>query len=135
MGENKPIREIETTINKIYVATTGSDTEGNGTKEKPYATVLKANDVVTDASEKNKYEIIVADGTYTDLQEKYKGQNGSDYQGVIAKSYVTYKSQSNNPEKCIFTWDGGVGYDAISNDTCTNKCFFSLKFSNYRYCN
>lgn len=113
-------------INKIYVATTGSDTEGNGTKEKPYATVLKANDVVTDASEKNKYEIIVADGTYTDLQEKYKGQNGSDYQGVIAKSYVTYKSQSNNPEKCIFIWDGGVGYDTISNDTCANKCFFHI---------
>ena len=138
----------EIRINKIYVATTGSDTEGNGTKEKPYATVLKANDVVTDASEKNKYEIIVADGTYTDLQEKYKGQNGSDYQGVIAKSYVTYKSQSNNPEKCIFIWDGGVGYDTISNDTCTNKCFFNLnsltidtvikgfKFvgSNLRYC-
>ena len=135
-------------INKIYVATTGSDTEGNGTKEKPYATVLKANDVITDASEKNKYEIIVADGTYTDLQEKYKGQNGSDYQGVIAKSYVTYKSQSNNPEKCIFIWDGGVGYDTISNDTCTNKCFFHInsqtintvikgfKFvgSNLRYC-
>lgn len=135
-------------INKIYVATTGSDTEGNGTKEKPYATVLKANDVITDASEKNKYEIIVADGTYTDLQEKYKGQNGSDYQGVRAKSYVTYKSQSNNPEKCIFIWDGGVGYDIISNDTCTNKCFFHInsqtidtvikgfKFvgSNLRYC-
>lgn len=135
-------------INKIYVATIGSDTEGNGTKEKPYATVLKANDVVTNASEKNKYEIIVADGTYTDLQEKYKGQNGSDYQGVIAKSYVTYKSQSNNPEKCIFIWDGGVGYDTISNDTCTNKCFFHInsvtintvikgfKFvgSNLRYC-
>lgn len=113
-------------INKIYVATTGSDTEGDGTKEKPYATVLKANDVVTDASEKNKYEIIVADGTYTDLQEKYKGQNGSGYQGVMAKSYVTYKSQSNNPEKCIFIWDGGVGYDTISNDTCTNKCFFHI---------
>lgn len=122
-------------INKIYVAITGSDTEGNGTKEKPYATVLKANDVITDASEKNKYEIIVADGTYTDLQEKYKGQNGSDYQGVMAKSYVTYKSQSNNPEKCIFIWDGGVGYDIISNDTCTNKCFFPHKFSNHRYCN
>ena len=135
-------------INKIYVATIGSDTEGNGTKEKPYATVLKANDVVTNASEKNKYEIIVADGTYTDLQEKYKGQNGSDYQGVIAKSYVTYKSESNNPEKCIFIWDGGVGYDTISNDTCTNKCFFHInsvtintvikgfKFvgSNLRYC-
>ena len=135
-------------INKIYVATTGNDTEGNGTKEKPYATVLKANDVVTNASEKNKYEIIVADGTYTDLQEKYKGQNGSDYQGFIAKSYVTYKSQSNNPEKCIFIWDGGVGYDTISNDTCTNKCFFHInsvtintvikgfKFvgSNLRYC-
>lgn len=135
-------------INKIYVATTGSDTEGNGTKEKPYATVLKANDVITDASEKNKYEIIVADGTYTDLQEKYKGQNGSDYQGVMAKSYVTYKSQSNNPEKCIFIWDGGVGYDIISNDTCTNKCFFHIKSqtidtvikgfkfvgSNLRYC-
>lgn len=116
----------EIRINKIYVATTGSDTEGNGTKEKPYATVLKANDIITDASEKNKYEIIVADGTYTDLQEKYKGQNGSDYQGVIAKSYVTYKSESNNPEKCIFIWDGGVGYDTISNDTCTNKCFFHI---------
>lgn len=113
-------------INKIYVATTGSDTEGNGTKEKPYATVLKANDVITDASEKNKYEIIVADGTYTDLQEKYKGQNGSDYQGVIAKSYVTYKSESNNPEKCIFIWDGGVGYDTISDEACTNKCFFHI---------
>lgn len=138
----------EIRINKIYVATTGSDTEGNGTKEKPYATVLKANDVIVDASEKNKYEIIVADGTYTDLQEKYKGQNGSDYQGVMAKSYVTYKSQSNNPEKCIFIWDGGVGYDTISNDTCTNKCFFHInsvtidtvikgfKFvgSNLRYC-
>lgn len=116
----------EIRINKIYVATTGSDTEGNGTKEKPYATVLKANDIITDASEKNKYEIIVADGTYTDLQEKYKGQNGSDYQGVMAKSYVTYKSQSNNPEKCIFIWDGGVGYDTISNETCTNKCFFHI---------
>lgn len=113
-------------INKIYVATTGSDVEGNGTKEKPYATVLKANDVITNASEKNRYEIIVADGTYTDLQEKYKGQNGSDYQGVMAKSYVTYKSQSNNPEKCIFIWDGGVGYDAISNESCANKCFFHI---------
>ena len=133
---------------KLYVSTTGNDTTGDGSKGNPYATLLKANDMVTDNSEYHKYEIIVADGTYTDMQEKYKGQNGSEYQGVIAKSYVTYKSQSNNPEKCIFIWDGGVGYDTISNDTCTNKCFFHInsvtintvikgfKFvgSNLRYC-
>jgi hypothetical protein len=122
--DEKIKNSVKTT--KLYVSTTGDDTTGDGSKSNPYATLLKANDMVTDNSEYHKYEIIVADGTYTDMQEKYKGQNGSDYQGVIAKSYVTYKSESDNPEKCIFIWDGGVGYDVVTDSTCTNKCFFHV---------
>ena len=135
-------------VTKLYISTTGNDMTGDGSKSNPYATLLKANDMVTDNSEYHKYEIIVADGTYTDMQEKYKGQNGTYYQGVMAKSYVTYKSESNNPEKCIFIWDGSVGYDVVNDATCTNKCFFHVgsetidtvikgfKFvgSNLRYC-
>ncbi len=134
--------------NYIYVATTGSDTSGDGSKLNPYATVYHANETISNNTYYNRYEIIIVDGTYTDLQEKYAGVAGTNYQGIMGKSYVTYRSKSNDPTKCIFEWNGGTGFDSVTDANTTYKCFFhinndtnetyvkGIKFTgkNLRYC-
>lgn len=99
-----------TTYKTIYVATTGDDTTGDGTSSHPYATIYKANSVITDNSEYNRYIVKVADGTYTDLQTRYAGSADPNLQGVICKPWVSYVGNTKNPENVVIEWDGSTGY-------------------------
>ena len=125
------LRKLEEDINAntIFVSTSGSDETGNGTEENPFATIFHANEVITDNSEANRYRIIVKQGTYTDLQEKYAGIDGTYYQGVTCKSYVTYESEDiTRPDLCVLKWDGSVGYTKpVTDANCVNKCLFHIK--------
>lgn len=142
-------------MNHLYVATTGSDETGDGTQENPFASIYKANSVITDNAELNEYTIHVADGTYTDLQTKYAGAAQSTaYQGVIAKDHVYYEGNRENPNAVVIEWDGSYGYDSIeftyqyygrykcpfhivgSNAGCGKTAIrgFTFTASNTRYC-
>lgn len=125
---SKAIKQ-EKNVNYVFVATSGNDATGDGTEEKPYATIFHANEVITDNSETNRYRIIVKQGTYTDLQEKYAGIDGTYYQGVTCKSYVTYESEDiTRPDLCVLKWDGSVGYTKpVTDANCVNKCLFHVK--------
>ena len=84
--------------------------------------------LITDNSETNRYRIIVKQGTYTDLQEKYSGVDGNGYQGVVCKPYVTYRSENIlKPDLCVLKWDGADGYTTpVTDANCVNKCLFHI---------
>lgn len=115
-------------VHTIFVSTSGSDETGDGTEENPFATIYHANEVITDNSETNRYRIIVKQGTYTDLQEKYSGVDGNGYQGVVCKPYVTYRSENIlKPDLCVLKWDGADGYTTpVTDANCVNKCLFHI---------
>lgn len=51
---------------KIYVSVDGSDTNGDGSKEKPYATIYKAKDAAKKAKRKKiPIDVIFSEGTYS----------------------------------------------------------------------
>lgn len=111
----------------IYVSTTGSDTSGDGSEEKPFATIYHANETITDNSYTKRYRIIVLPGTYTDLQDKYTGITPTGkYQGVITKPWVTYESKSGNPKDTIIEWDGSTGLENPRRDDVVEKCAFHI---------
>lgn len=72
----------------------------------------------------NQYIIHVADGIYTDLQEKYAGTYSGSFEGVTAKNYVEYIGNVEHPENVVIQWDGLTGFDAqtfvmaMGNDKC-----------------
>ena len=119
-------------MNYIYVSTEGNDTTGDGTIENPYATIYHANESITDNSKSKQYTIIVSNGTYTDLQDRYSGviyQSGNGYQGIVCKDYVYYESEDiTRPDLCVITWDGTTGLS--ENDRIVNnispKCPFHV---------
>lgn len=119
-------------MNYIYVSPNGSDANGDGSKENPFATIFHANESITDNSKYKKYTIIVGNGTYTDLQERYSGviyQSGSGYQGIVCKDYVYYESENvSRPDLCVINWDGIAGLS--DNDKIVNnispKCPFHV---------
>lgn len=111
----------------IYVSTTGSDKSGDGSEEKPFATIYHANETITDNSYTKRYRIIVLPGTYTDLQDKYTGITPTGkYQGVITKPWVTYESKSGNPKDTIIEWDGSTGLENPTRDDVVEKCAFHI---------
>lgn len=111
----------------IYVSTTGSDTSGDGSEEKPFVTIYHANETITDNSYTKRYRIIVLPGTYTDLQDKYTGiAHTNKYQGVITKPWVTYESKSGNPKDTIIEWDGSTGLENPTRDDVVDKCAFHI---------
>ena len=99
-----------TRYNTLYVSTSGNDTTGDGSLSKPFATILHANEVITDNSKYNRYKIKVLDGTYTDLQTTYAGSTPRGYEGVICKPWVTYEGNIEHPENVVIEWDGADGY-------------------------
>lgn len=116
-------------INHIYVATTGDDTDGDGSSMNPYASIYHANETITDNSADNQYIIHVADGTYTDLQTRFAGSTPSSYEGIGTKNYVTYEGNVSNPAACKIVWDGVTGYDPLTytyDDTAIYKCIFHV---------
>ncbi|MBR5270611.1 MAG: right-handed parallel beta-helix repeat-containing protein, partial [Clostridia bacterium] len=51
-------------LNNIYVAANGSDTTGNGSKAKPYATIQRAQTAARAASKDVATNVIIGEGTY-----------------------------------------------------------------------
>ncbi len=115
-------------MNYIYVSKNGNDTTGDGSIYKPYATIYHANETITDNSENNRYTIIVGNGTYTDLQEKYAGTFSKQYEGVVCKSYVYYTSETPlEPNKTVIKWDGATGFTKpITNEEISDKTPFHI---------
>ena len=115
-------------MNYIYVSKNGNDTTGDGSIYNPYATIYHANETITDNSENNRYTIIVGNGTYTDLQEKYAGTFSKQYEGVVCKSYVYYTSETPlEPDKTVIKWDGATGYTKpVTNEEITDKAPFHI---------
>ena len=112
-------------MNHLYVATTGNDTTGTGTKINPFATIFHANEVIVNNSETNRYTIHVADGTYTDLQTRYANTVPTGYEGVQTKDYVYYEGNVDNPAACKIVWDGASGYASVDYE---NVCFYKCPF-------
>lgn len=110
---NKAKNEIngEYKMNYLYVATTGNDETGDGSASNPFASIYHANDIIHSNSPRNRFTIIVKNGTYTDLQERYSGVGSGDvYQGVKTKSYVYYQSETpERPDLCVIKWNGATG--------------------------
>ena len=112
----------------VHVSGAGSDTDGDGSFEKPYATIYHANEVITDNDFEHRYVIKVDDGIYTDLQSRYAGTRSGQYEGIICKDYVEYIGNELNPEKCIIKWDGTTGFDksAFTIDDAFDKAPFHI---------
>lgn len=126
-------KENITIVNHIYVATTGSDTLGDGTLSNPFASIYHANESITDATEINQYIIHVADGIYTDLQTRYAGvQTHENYEGIKCKPWVIYEGNVKHPEKVVIQWDGKTGYgDEFNyNNHAVHFCPFHITGSN-----
>lgn len=110
---NKAQNEINSKykMNYLYVATTGNDESGDGSASNPFASIYHANEIIHSNSPRNRFTIIVRNGTYTDLQERYSGIGSSGvYQGVRTKPYVYYQSETpERPDLCVIKWDGATG--------------------------
>lgn len=105
---------------KLYVSKSGSDITGDGSKEKPYASIFHANESIIDSSAEKPYKIIVAKGTYADLQEKYAGDTTTgSYKGVNVKDHIYIESEDiEHPELTVLEWDGFTGF---TSETYTEK--------------
>lgn len=130
IGENGKLyaqRGIKFT--KIYVSANGSDATGDGSIEKPFATIFHANEVIENSDFFNRYIIVVGKGTYTDLQTRYSGDaGGNGFQGVICKNYVFYESEDiNNPQDTIIYWDGASGFSNPTKSQIIDKCPFHIE--------
>ena len=118
-------------MNDLYVSNSFDSTD-TGFGVTKFKTIIDANNSITDNSERNRYTIHVADGTYTDLQELYAGVDDSqrpakDYCGVICKDYVYYEGNVQNPANCVINWDGKTGFaGSITYDNVSKKAPFHL---------
>ena len=63
-AENGEEYEKTISLNNIYVAANGSDTTGNGSKAKPYATIQRAQTAARAASKDVATNVIIGEGTY-----------------------------------------------------------------------
>lgn len=110
---NKAKNEVKSRyrMNYLYVATIGNDESGDGSASNPFASIYHANEIIHSNSPRNRFTIIVKNGTYTDLQERYSGIGSSGvYQGVRTKPYVYYQSETpERPDLCVIKWDGATG--------------------------
>ena len=86
--------------NRYYVATTGSDTGGDGSLASPWATITHALDSVPDRS-----LILVAPGTYTGRIQL----RGHFPQGVTVRSAVRFGALLRNDDRVMTTYDGCSG--------------------------
>lgn len=118
-------------MNYLYVSNDyDEDTAGFGVTK--FNSILSANDSITDNNYHNRYTIIVAQGTYTDLQDKYAGMSDVGlvgYRGIMTKDYVYYESENiYNPAATVIKWDGATGFDksALKSEDIIKKCPFHL---------
>lgn len=118
-------------MNYLYVSNDyDEDTDGFGVTK--FNSILSANDSITDNNYHNRYTIIVARGTYTDMQDRYAGLSDVGlvgYRGVMMKDYVYYESENiYNPSATIIKWDGATGFDksTLKSEDIIKKCPFHL---------
>jgi len=119
------------TMHYLYVSNDyDEDTDGFGVTK--FNSILSANDSITDNNYHNRYTIIVAQGTYTDMQDRYAGLSDVGlvgYRGVMMKDYVYYESENiYNPSATIIKWDGATGFDksTLKSEDIIKKCPFHL---------
>ena len=119
------------TMHYLYVSNDYNEgTEGFG--ETKFNSILSANNSISDNSYHNRYTIIVAQGTYTDMQDRYAGLSDVGlvgYRGVMMKDYVYYESENiYNPQATIIKWDGATGFDksTLKSEDIIKKCPFHL---------
>ena len=102
----------------LYVAIDGSDTSGNGTASKPFATIQKAID-----SASNGEIILVASGTYNENIEikgksvelvSAEGEELTIIKGDTGKSVILINSDADNSVVNGFTITGGTGRPSAS---------------------
>lgn len=117
------------TMHYLYVSNDyDEDTDGFGVTK--FNSILSANDSITDNNYHNRYTIIVAQGTYTNLQDRYAGLSDVglvSYRGVMMKDYVYYESENiYNPQATIIKWDGATGFDksTLKSEDIIKKCPF-----------
>lgn len=115
----------------LYVSNDyNENTDGFGVTK--FNSILSANDSITDNNYHNRYTIIVAQGTYTDMQDKFAGMSDVGlvgYRGVMMKDYVFYESENiYNPQATIIKWDGATGFDkaTLKSEDIIKKCPFHL---------
>ena len=115
----------------LYVSNDyNENTDGFGVTK--FNSILSANDSITDNNYHNRYTIIVAQGTYTDMQDRYAGLSDVGlvgYRGVMMKDYVYYESENiYNPQATVIKWDGATGFDksALKSEDIIKKCPFHL---------
>lgn len=119
------------TMHYLYVSNDyDEDTDGFGVTK--FNSILSANDSITDNNYHNRYTIIVAQGTYTDMQDRYAGLSDVKligYRGVMMKDYVYYESENiYNPAATVIKWDGAAGFDksTLKSEDIIKKCPFHL---------
>lgn len=115
----------------LYVSNDyNENTDGFGVTK--FNSILSANDSITDNNYHNRYTIIVAQGTYTDMQDKFAGMSDVGlvgYRGVMMKDYVYYESENiYNPAATVIKWDGAAGFDksTLKSEDIIKKCPFHL---------
>lgn len=118
-------------MNYLYISNDyNENTDGFGVTK--FNSILSANDSITDNNYHNRYTIIVAQGTYTDMQDKFAGMSDVGlvgYRGVMMKDYVYYESENiYNPQATIIKWDGATGFDksTLKSEDIIKKCPFHL---------
>ena len=118
-------------MNYLYISNDyNENTDGFGVTK--FNSILSANDSITDNNYHNRYTIIVAQGTYTDMQDKFAGMSDVGlvgYRGVMMKDYVYYESENiYNPQATIIKWDGATGFDKskLMSEDIIKKCPFHL---------
>lgn len=119
------------TMHYLYVSNDyNENTDGFGVTK--FNSILSANDSITDNNYHDRYTIIVAQGTYTDMQDKFAGMSDVGlvgYRGVMMKDYVFYESENiYNPQATIIKWDGATGFDkaTLKSEDIIKKCPFHL---------
>ena len=106
------------------------DTDGFGVTK--FNSILSANDSITDNNYHNRYTIIVAQGIYTDMQNRYAGLSDVGlvgYRGIMTKDYAYYESENiYNPAATVIKWDGATGFDkaTLKSEDIIKKCPFHL---------
>ena len=118
-------------MNYLYVSNDyDEDTDGFGVTK--FNSILSANDSITDNNYHNRYTIIVAQGTYTDMQDKFASMSDVGlvgYRGIMTKDYVYYESENiYNPAATVIKWDGATGFDksTLKSEDIIKKCPFHL---------
>ena len=124
----KKILSNNENMNYLYVSTDYSEsTDGYGVYK--FKSIYEANNTIKNASKENPYTIIVKNGTYTDLNDRYSGVKSvtGEYQGIIPKDYVYYESENiNRPDLCVIEFNGATGITNPTNDDVAMKAPFHI---------